>query len=148
VVNAQQVKHIKGNKSDKFDSFCLVNVVRHGLLKPNFVLLLDFLYIQTHARLRQNTSSDLARAKNRIDEILSESGIRYGLQNIKESVLAPKIIAVLSVKKSRCGSSACLYAPVILNCAPSYHLLKSKSRGLINYNHDSHIKENKEALLK
>jgi transposase len=48
-------------------------------LRRRFVLQPDILDIRTYARQRQNKASDLAREKNRMDKLLSESGIRLGV---------------------------------------------------------------------
>ena len=80
-MNAQQVKQIRGRKTDIGDSVCLANICRFGPGSPSMIPLARFRRLRKVSRTdnrHRQLVGDSARPRNRIHKVLDASGIRIG----------------------------------------------------------------------
>ena len=78
LVNAHQVKQLKGRKTDVADSVWLARVCQFGLASPSYVPPKAFREIRVLTRYRHTLVSQRSRARNRVHKILDRSGVRVG----------------------------------------------------------------------
>ena len=78
LVNAHQVKQLKGRKTDVADSVWLARVCQFGLASPSYVPPKAFREIRVLTRYRHTLVGQRSRVRNRVHKILDRSGVRVG----------------------------------------------------------------------
>ena len=78
LVNAHQVKQLKGRKTDVADSVWLARVCQFGLASPSYVPPKAFRDARVLTRYRRTLVGQRARLRNRVQKILDRRGVRVG----------------------------------------------------------------------
>ena len=78
LVNARQVKQLKGRKTDVADSVWLARVCQFGLATPSHVPVKAFRELRVLTRTRRTLVGQRSRVRNRVQKVLDRSGVRVG----------------------------------------------------------------------
>ena len=78
LVNARQVKQLKGRKTDVADSVWLARVCQFGLATASHVPPKAFREVRVLTRYRRTLVSQRSRVRNRVQKVLDRSGVRIG----------------------------------------------------------------------
>ena len=78
LMGAQQVKQIRGLKTDIGDSACLANICQFGLGSPSMIPPARFRRLRKVSHRRRQLVGASARLRNWIHKVLDASGIRIG----------------------------------------------------------------------
>jgi len=78
LVNAHQVKQLKGRKTDVADSVWLARVCQFGLASPSYVPPKAFRDARVLTRYRRTLVGQRSRVRNRVQKILDRRGVRVG----------------------------------------------------------------------
>lgn len=78
LVNARQVKQLKGRKTDVADSVWLARVCQFGLASPSHVPPKAFREMRALTRYRCALVGQRSRVRNRVQKVLDRSGVRVG----------------------------------------------------------------------
>ena len=78
LVNARQVKQLKGRKTDVADSVWLARVCQFGLATASHVPPKAFREMRVLTRYRRTLIGQRSRVRNRVQKILDRSGVRVG----------------------------------------------------------------------
>ena len=78
LVNAQQVKQLKGRKTDVADSVWLARVCQFGLACPSYVPPAAFREARVLTRYRRTLVGQRSQVRNRVQKILDRRGVRIG----------------------------------------------------------------------
>ena len=78
LVHAQQVRQLRGRKTDRNDSLWLSRVCPLGLARDSYVPPRLFRELRPLSRHRRKTVGDRSRVRNRIQKVLDGCGIRLG----------------------------------------------------------------------
>ena len=78
LVHAQQVKQIKGRKTDAADSAWLARVCQYGLAMPSFVPPRAFREVRNLMRHRRKLTHQRVSVGNRVHKLLDRNGIQIG----------------------------------------------------------------------
>ena len=78
LVNARQVKQLKGRKTDVADSVWLARVCQFGLASPSHVPPKAFREMRALTRYRRTLIGQRSRVRNRTQKVLDRSGVRIG----------------------------------------------------------------------
>lgn len=76
LVNARDVKAVKGRKTDRADAERLTQIARFGCFKKSFVPAKVFREMRAISRLYIKSQNDLSRAQNRLHKLLNATGCR------------------------------------------------------------------------
>jgi len=79
VAQAAHVKNVPGRKTDMNDSHWLAQLHRFGLVRASFIPDEIFQRMRLLSRHRTNLTEDLARVKNRIQKVLEDGNIKWGV---------------------------------------------------------------------
>jgi len=79
VAQAAHVKNVPGRKTDMNDSHWLAQLHRFGLIRASFIPDDIFQRMRLLSRHRTNLTEDLARVKNRVQKVLEDSNIKWGV---------------------------------------------------------------------
>ena len=93
VGNAGHVKNVPGRKTDVKDSEWLAELHRCGLIRSSFIPDTEYQQLRLLNRHRTNLVNDIARVKNRVQNILEDGNIKLG--SIVSDVFNPAGMAVL-----------------------------------------------------
>lgn len=77
--NATHMKNVPGRKTDMNDSHWIATLHRFGLVRPSFVPEGEFQRMRLLSRHRTNLTEDLARIKNRVQRVLEDGNIKWGV---------------------------------------------------------------------
>ena len=78
LVNAHQVKQLKGHKTDIADSIWLARVCQFGLTTPSMIPPRTFRDVRNVSRHRRRLVASAASVRNRVHKVLDRSGCRIG----------------------------------------------------------------------
>ena len=78
LVNAQQVKQLKGRKRDVADSVWLARVCQFALASPSYVPPKAFRELRVLTRYRRTLISQRSRVRNRVQKVLDRRGAHVG----------------------------------------------------------------------
>ena len=78
LVNARQVKQLKGRKTDVADSVWLARVCQFALATPSHVPPKTFREVRVLTRYRRTLVGQRSRVRNRVQKVLDRSGVRVG----------------------------------------------------------------------
>ena len=70
VVNAHHIKTVPGRKTDVKDAEWIVNLLRHGLLRPSFIPERAQRELREFVRYRQSLVQERSREANRIQKVI------------------------------------------------------------------------------
>ena len=78
LLNARQVKQLRGRKTDVEDSRWLARVCQFGLGTPSFVPPRAFRELRVLCRYRNTLVGQRSRARNRVAKVIDRGGVRVG----------------------------------------------------------------------
>ena len=78
LLHAQQVKQLRGRKTDIADSRWLARVCQFGLGQPSFVPAREFRELRVLCRHRRTLVGERSRVRNRAGKVVDRSGARVG----------------------------------------------------------------------
>jgi transposase len=78
VGNPQHMKGLRGQKTDRKDARWIVNLVRHGLIRPSFVPKPEFRDARELTRFRRQLIHERTRVRNEVQRLLARQGITLG----------------------------------------------------------------------
>ena len=79
LVHAQQIRQIKGCKTDVSDSIWLARVCQYGLATPSLIPPRDFRALRFLSRYRRKLIAERGRVRNRIHKLIDRCGVRVGV---------------------------------------------------------------------
>jgi transposase len=78
LANAEQVKALRGKKTDPKDSRWLAGLLRHGLVQPSFIPARDIRELRDLTRRRRTLMHEGAAERNRVQKILEDANVKIG----------------------------------------------------------------------
>ncbi len=78
LANPEQVKALRGKKTDPKDSRWLASLLRHGLVQGSFIPPRDIRELRDLTRRRRTLVGDGAAEKNRVQKILEDANVKLG----------------------------------------------------------------------
>ena len=78
LANPEQVKALKGKKTDPNDSRWLASLLRHGLVQASFIPPQDIRDLRDLTRRRRTLLSDGVAERNRIQKVLEDANVKIG----------------------------------------------------------------------
>lgn len=78
LLHAQQVKQLRGRKTDLNDSQWLARVCQFGLGTPSYIPPLAFRDLRRMTRNRRTLVTDRTRVRNRVQKLLDRNGLQLG----------------------------------------------------------------------
>lgn len=115
LANPEQVKALRGKKTDPNDSRWLASLLRHGLVQGSFIPSRDIRELRDLTRRRRVLLSDGTAERNRVQKVLEDANIKLGnvlsdvfgtsgqlmLEALLENKLTPTEIAELAQSRLR-----------------------------------------------
>ncbi len=77
--NAGHIKNVPGRKTDMNDSRWIAELHRFGLIRASFVPDSEYQRMRLLSRHRTNLTEDLARVKNRVQRVLEDGNVKWGV---------------------------------------------------------------------
>ena len=93
--NASHMKNVPGRKTDMNDSHWIAQLHRFGLIRASFVPEGEFQRMRLISRHRTNLTDDLARVKNRVQRVLEDGNVKWGV--IASDVFGVSGLAILEL---------------------------------------------------
>lgn len=93
--NASHIKNVPGRKTDMNDSHWIAQLHRFGLIRPSFIPEGEFQRMRLISRHRTNLTDDLARVKNRVQRVLEDGNVKWGV--IASDVFGVSGLAILEL---------------------------------------------------
>jgi transposase len=78
LANPEQVKALRGKKTDPNDSRWLAGLLRHGLVQPSFIPPRDIRELRDLTRRRRTILGDGTAERNRVQKILEDANVKIG----------------------------------------------------------------------
>src|SRR3989449_11400216 len=78
LANPQQVKAIRGKKTDPMDSRWLASLLRHGLVQGSFIPPRDIRELRDLTRRRRTLVGEGAAERNRVQKVLEDANVKIG----------------------------------------------------------------------
>src|SRR6266446_70030 len=78
LANPEQVKALRGKKTDPNDSRWLASLLRHGLVQGSFIPPRDIRELRDLTRRRRTLVGDGAAEKNRVQKVLEDANVKIG----------------------------------------------------------------------
>src|SRR5437667_7767830 len=78
LANPEQVKALRGKKTDPNDSRWLASLLRHGLVQGSFIPPRDIRELRDLTRRRRTLVSDGAAERNRVQKVLEDANVKIG----------------------------------------------------------------------
>ena len=78
LANAEQVKALRGKKTDPKDCRWLAGLLRHGLVQPSFIPPRDIRELRDLTRRRRTLMREGASERNRVQKILEDANVKIG----------------------------------------------------------------------
>jgi transposase len=78
LANPEQVKALRGKKTDPKDCRWLAGLLRHGLVQPSFIPPRDIRELRDLTRRRRSLMQQGASEKNRVQKILEDANVKIG----------------------------------------------------------------------
>ncbi len=79
LANSQQVKNLRGHKTDPNDARWLAHLLRHGMIRPSFIPDRDTRELRDLTRRRKKLVECAAEERNRVQRVLQEANIQLGM---------------------------------------------------------------------
>jgi len=78
LANPEQVKALRGKKTDRKDCRWLAGLLRHGLVQPSFIPPRDIRELRDLTRRRRTLLQNLTQERNRIQKFLEDANVKIG----------------------------------------------------------------------
>ena len=78
LANSQQVKGLRGHKTDPSDAHWLAHLLRHGMIRPSYIPPLPIRQLRDLTRRRKQLVRSGAQERNRIQKVLEDANIKLG----------------------------------------------------------------------
>lgn len=78
LANPEQVKALRGKKTDRKDSRWLAGLLRHGLVQPSFIPPRDIRELRDLTRRRRTLLQNGTQERNRVQKILEDANVKIG----------------------------------------------------------------------
>lgn len=78
LANSQQVKNLRGHKTDRKDSQWLAHLLRHGMIRPSFIPPREVRELRDLTRRRKQLIGNAADERNRVQRVLQEANVQLG----------------------------------------------------------------------
>ena len=78
LANPEQVKAVRGKKTDPMDSRWLASLLRHGLVQGSFIPPLDIRELRDLTRRRRTLLGEGAAERNRAQKVLEDANVKIG----------------------------------------------------------------------
>jgi transposase len=78
LANPEQVKALRGKKTDPKDSGWLASLLRHGLVQGSFIPPRDIRELRDLTRRRRTLVGDGAAERNRVQKVLEDANVKIG----------------------------------------------------------------------
>lgn len=115
LANSQQVKNLRGHKTDRNDSRWLAHLLRHGMIRPSFIPNRETRELRDLTRRRKQLIGCAVDERNRVQRVLQEANVQLGivlsdvfgesglhmLDALVNQDASPEQIADLAVKQAR-----------------------------------------------
>jgi len=115
LANPEQVKALRGKKTDRKDCRWLAGLLRHGLVQPSFIPPRDIRELRDLTRRRRTLLQNGAQERNRVQKILEDANVKIGnvlsdvfgmsgqamLEALMENKLGPEEVADLARRSLR-----------------------------------------------
>lgn len=76
LANSQQVKGLRGHKTDPEDAHWLAHLLRHGMIRPSYIPPLAIRQLRDLTRRRKQLVRNGAQERNRVQKILEDANIK------------------------------------------------------------------------
>jgi transposase len=115
LANSQQVKNLRGHKTDPNDARWLAHLLRHGMIRPSFIPDRDTRELRDLTRRRKQLIGCAVDERNRVQRVLREANVQLGvvlsdifgesglnmLDALVNEAASPEQIADLAVRTAR-----------------------------------------------
>lgn len=115
LANSQQVKGLRGHKTDPNDAHWLAHLLRHGMIRPSFIPPLVIRQLRDLTRRRRQLVRNGAQERNRVQKTLEGANIKLGnvlsdvfgmsgqrmLEALLEGKAEPEQIAELALRSAK-----------------------------------------------
>src|ERR1700721_1029431 len=78
LANSQQVKGLRGHKTDPEDAHWLAHLLRHGMIRPSYIPPLAIRQLRDLTRRRRQMVRSGAQERNRVQKVLEGANIKLG----------------------------------------------------------------------
>jgi len=78
LANSQQVKNLRGHKTDPNDSRWLAHLLRHGMIRPSYIPPRAIRELRDFARRRKQVVRAGVQERNRVQAVLEDANIKIG----------------------------------------------------------------------
>src|SRR6059036_3081196 len=78
LANPEQVKALRGKKTDRTDCRWLAGLLRHGLVQPSFIPPRDIRELRDLTRRRQTLLQNGTQERNRVQKVLEDANVKIG----------------------------------------------------------------------
>jgi transposase len=78
LANSQQVKGLRGHKTDPEDAHWLAHLLRHGMIRPSYIPELRIRQLRDLTRRRRQLVSNGAQERNRVQKVLEAANVKLG----------------------------------------------------------------------
>ena len=78
VANPQQVKNLRGHKTDMKDCWWVAHLLRHGMIRPSYIPSRPIRELRDLTRRRKQLIRHGATERNRVQKVLEEANIKIG----------------------------------------------------------------------
>jgi transposase len=78
LANPEQVKALRGKKTDRKDSRWLAGLLRHGLVQPSFIPPRDIRELRDLTRRRRKLLQNGSEERNRVQKVLEDANVKIG----------------------------------------------------------------------
>ena len=79
LANPQQVKNLRGHKTDMKDCWWLAHLLRHGMIRPSYIPSRRIRELRDLTRYRAVLVDERTREKSRLEKELEDAGIKLSL---------------------------------------------------------------------
>lgn len=79
LANSQQVKNLRGHKTDRNDSRWLAHLLRHGMIRPSFLPNRETRELRDLTRRRKQLIGCAVDERNRVQRVLQEANVQLGI---------------------------------------------------------------------
>jgi len=115
LANSQQVKGLRGHKTDPSDAHWLAHLLRHNMIRPSYIPPPPIRQLRDLTRRRKQLVRNGAQERNRIQKILEDANLKLGnvlsdvfglsgqlmIDRLLEGEATPEEVAELAQKSAR-----------------------------------------------
>jgi transposase len=78
LANSQQVKGLRGHKTDPEDAHWLAHLLRHGMIRPSYIPPLEIRQMRDLTRRRRQLVRSGAQERNRVQKVMEGANLKLG----------------------------------------------------------------------